>query len=113
MAELQGLQLSIDAFRQRGIRIAGVVVDSEAQNAAVVRSLGLTYPILSDPDLRAIDAFGLRHRGQGPDGRDIAYSASVLLDGDGTVRWAAVTDNYRRRPTPADVLAAADATLGK
>jgi hypothetical protein len=47
--------------------------------------------------------------GAGPDGGDIAHPASVLIGGDGIVRWTSVTDNVRRRPTPATVLAAVDA----
>jgi peroxiredoxin len=54
----------------------------------------------------------LRHPGAGPDGHDIAHSASVLIDRDGVVRWAFVTRNVRVRPTPADVLAAIDALPG-
>jgi alkyl hydroperoxide reductase subunit AhpC len=78
-------------------------------NAALARDAGLAYPILADPELHAIDAYGLRHAGAGPGGHDIAYSASVLVDAAGVVRWQTVTDNFRRRPLPATVLAAVDA----
>ena len=108
MSELQGLQLSLDEFRKRGCALAGVVVDPPATNATLARDVGLTYPILADPELHAIEAYGLRHKGAGPDGHDIAYSASVLIDADGVVRWRLVTDNFRRRPLPATVLAAVD-----
>jgi peroxiredoxin len=109
VSELQGLQLSIDEFRRRHCALAGVVVDSVDTNATLARQVGLTYPVLADPALAAIDAYGLRHPGGGPDGHDIAHSASVLIDADGVVRWTSVTDNVRRRPTPATVLAAVDA----
>lgn len=89
--------------------IAGVVVDPPETNATLTRQAGLTYPILADPTLAAIDAYGLRQPRAGPDGHDIAHSASVLIDADGIVRWTSVTDNVRRRPTPATVLAAVDA----
>ena len=82
-----------------------------ATNAALARDAGLDYPILSDPGLHAIDAYGLRHAGAGPDGQDIARPASVLVDGAGIVRWTSVTDNFRVRPTPAEVLAVLDALL--
>jgi peroxiredoxin len=55
-----------------------------------------------------IDAYGLRHAHGGPDGQDIAHSASVLIDRDGIVRWTFVTPNLRVRPLPSDVLAAID-----
>jgi len=99
----------MDALRERGTAVAGVVVDDPATNADLARTAKLDYPILSDPNLRAIDAYGLRHAGAGPDGGDIAHSASVLVDGSGVVRWTFVTQNYRVRPTPAEVLAAIDA----
>jgi peroxiredoxin len=85
-----------------------VVVDPVATNAEVVRAAGLEFPILSDPDLRMIDAYGLRHVAA-HDGQDIALSASVLLDAHGIVRWTKVTRNFRVRPTPTEVLAAIDA----
>jgi peroxiredoxin len=96
-------------LRKRGCAIAGIVVDAPETNADLARDAGLAYPILSDPDLRAIDAYGLRHAGAGPDGHDIAHSATVLVDGAGIVRWTFVTRNLRVRPTPADVLGAIDA----
>jgi peroxiredoxin len=89
------------------VTVAGVVVDPVETNAQLVRDAGLGYPILSDPDFRLIDAYGLRHR-EGHDGHDIALSASVLIDGDGVVRWTYVTSNLRFRPKAGEVLAAVD-----
>jgi peroxiredoxin len=109
VSELQGLQLHIDALRERGCAVAGVVVDPPETNAELARDADLHYPILSDPDLHTIDAYGLRHVAAGPDGNDIADSASVLIDGAGVVRWTFVTRNFRVRPTPSEVLTAIDA----
>jgi len=89
------------------VAIAGVVVDSVETNAQLVRDAELEYQILSDPDFRLIDAYGLRHR-EAHDGHDIALSASVLVDGNGIVRWTYVTSNVRFRPTASDVLTAVD-----
>jgi peroxiredoxin len=108
VTELQGLQLSLGALRGRGCALAGVVVDPPETNAQLARDAGLEYPILSDPDLRTIDAYGLRHAGGGPDGHDIAHPATVLVDGSGVVRWTSVTWNVRVRPIASDVLAAVD-----
>jgi peroxiredoxin len=99
----------MDELHARGCKVAGVVVDPPATNADLVRQAGLAYPILSDPDLRTIDAYGLRHEHGGPDGAAIARSASVLVDAGGVVRWTFVTTNIRVRPTADDVIAAVDA----
>jgi len=109
VTELQGLQLNIEAIRKRGCTIAGIVVDAPETNAELARNADLHFPILSDPGLHIADAYRLRHAGGGPDGQDIAHSATVLVDAAGIVRWTFVTHNFRVRPTPTDVLAAIDA----
>jgi peroxiredoxin len=91
--------------------VLAVVVDPVATNAELARTAGLEFPILSDPELRVIDAYGLRHVAA-HDGRDIALSATVLIDADGVVRWTTVTRNVRVRPAPEEVLAAIDAQVG-
>jgi peroxiredoxin len=87
--------------------VLGIVVDPVETNAQLARDADLDFPVLSDPDLHTIDAYGLRHP-SGHDGRDIALSASVLLDANGIVRWTHVTRNFRVRPLPAEILAAID-----
>jgi peroxiredoxin len=68
--------------------------------------LGLNFPLLSDPKAEVIRRYGLFHaKGHGDD--DIARPADILLDGQGTVRWAMFTDNFRVRAHPDVLLAAA------
>jgi peroxiredoxin len=95
-------------FEARGTKVAGVVVDPVETNAGLARSAGIAFPILSDPALELIDAFGLRHVAA-HDGKDIALSTSVLVDGEGVVRWTYVARNVRLRPEPEAILAAIDA----
>lgn len=68
---------------------------------------GITF--LSDPDGKLIDLLGLRHKGAGPGGLDIAQSASFIFQPDGTLLWHKLAPNYRVRPEPDEVLAAYDA----
>lgn len=73
----------------------------------MVQANGITFPVLSDPDLTAIKAYDLVHAGQGEDGRDIARPAEFLLDSSGTVRWVNLTENYWVRARPEKILEAA------
>jgi peroxiredoxin len=98
----------MDAVRERGASIVGLVVDSVETNATLARDAEIGFPVLSDPDLHVIDAYGLRHVAA-HEQQDVSHSASVLVDGDGIVRWVFVTRNVRVRPLPSDVLAAIDA----
>ena len=68
---------------------------------------GLTFPLLADPELTVIDAWGLRHEGGNPFGGDISRPAIFILDEDGRILWRAFTENWRVRPTPEDIFAEA------
>lgn len=74
-------------------------------------SAGGQFEFLSDADGRLLDLFGLRHEKGRYDGVDIAQSASFLIDATGHLVWQRVADNYRVRPHPKEILAAADEKL--
>ena len=70
------------------------------------RELTLTFPLLSDEDEAVIKRYGLLHaKGNGE--LDISRPANLLLDGQGTIRWATFTDNLRVCVPPEAVLEAA------
>jgi peroxiredoxin len=105
MSELQGLQSRIEDFRKAGAQIVAVSPDEVDQNRQVTEWLGLEFPVLSDRDLAATDAFGLRHAGASPDGKDLPRPATFILEG-GAIRWRDLTESYRIRPRPDAVLEA-------
>ncbi len=110
MSELHGLQLRASDFEAAGAKLVAVSVDSVELNRGVVERLGLSFPILSDPEFAAVDAFGLRHEKGSPFAEppltgDIARPAVYVID-DGVIRWRDLTDSYRVRVDPDDVLAA-------
>ncbi len=82
-----------------------ISVDSPEENARVIEKLRLGFPILSDPKLKVIDAFGLRHVG-GMMGQDISRPAVFILDESGKVLWKKLTDSYRIRVRPQELLQA-------
>ena len=107
MTELHGLQSSIEEFRARGVEVVAISPDSVEQNRGVADRLGLEFSILSDPELATIETFGLVHAGAGPGGGDIPRPASFLIR-EGVVRWRDLTDNWRVRPRPREILARVD-----
>jgi peroxiredoxin Q/BCP len=106
MSELQGLQLSLPEFRREGVTVMGVSVDPPERNREVVEQHGFAFALLSDPQGRAMDAFGVRHEKAGLQGEDVARPATFVLAG-GAVRWRNLTENWRARPHADEVLAAA------
>lgn len=57
------------------------------------------FPLLSDPDFEAIDAFGVRHVGAGPGGRDTSRPAYFIVDREGQIAWAHVGRTPTDRPS--------------
>lgn len=70
--------------------------------------LGLEYPILSDVDRQVITAFGLVHSGASIDGGDIARPAIFIIGPDGRVKWRSLTENWRVRVRPDELVDALD-----
>ncbi|MGH0028935.1 MAG: peroxiredoxin family protein [Myxococcota bacterium] len=105
MTALDGLQERIADFETLDARIVAVSPDSVEQNRGVAGRLGLGFPILSDPDLALTKELGLLHAGGGPppDFADIPRPAVFIVQ-DGTVRWRALTDNWRIRVRPDPLL---------
>jgi peroxiredoxin len=83
-------------------------VDTPEQSKKLADDRGYAFPILSDAERRVIREYDLVHPGGGPGGADIARPAEFLLDANGIIRWVNLTESYRIRPKPEDILAVID-----
>ena len=68
----------------------------------------IEYTLLSDPDHRVIDRYGLLNEGALPD-RTIPHPTTYVIDRDGVVRWKMTETDYRVRPENEDILRALEA----
>lgn len=84
-----------------------ISVDSPDLSADLCRKAGYTYTFLSDPDAKVIKRYDLLHPSAGVDGHDIARPAEFLLDSSGVVQWVNLTEDFRVRATPEQMLKAA------
>ena len=99
------MQSRLNENRAQGGKVVAICADSVEKNLDVSRQQKLFFPILSDLDLTATDAYGLRHKKGNPmEGRDISRPAIFLLDAEGIVRWRYLTDNWRVRVRPEEVV---------
>lgn len=70
----------------------------------------INFPLLSDPDHRTIDAYGLHDPAyDGGKFAGIPHAAVYVIDKKGIVTWAKVESNYRERPANAEIRAALNA----
>lgn len=104
------MQRTSSALDERGVEVVAISSDPPADGARLRERLGLTFPVLSDPGLEAIDAYGVRHASGHPmEGGDIARPAAFLVDRDGHIVWRELTDDWRVRLRPQRVLEVVDA----
>lgn len=97
------MQSRLNDIKNLNAVVFAISVDSPEDSKKVVEANNLGFPILSDPDLKAIDAFGLRHEGAGM-GKDVARPAVIIIDKEGKIAWKSLTDNWRVRVRPETVL---------
>lgn len=99
------MQSHLDEIHSAGFDVVAICVDPVEKNAEVAAKQGLTFPLLHDGDLKAIDAFSLRHV-DGGFGQDIARPGVFIADSQGRIQWRRLTDNWRVRLRPAEILEA-------
>ncbi len=129
MTELETWETLQPALRQRRAVLVAVSPQTPRQNGFTADQHRLTFPLLSDPACALAEAFGMAYAVPPP---TQAYFRSILinvplmngdhswrlplpgtfvLDRHGVVQLAQAYADHRRRPDPADTLAALDALL--
>jgi peroxiredoxin len=98
----------------RGIQVVTVSTDKPEAIRAGHGKHKLQAVMLSDPDLAITDRFGLRNQAiqSGPPGRPQPVPTTLLVDGEGTVRWMDQSENYQKRSDPEYLLGAIQTHLG-
>ena len=87
-----------------GAEVVAVSIDTNEESARLADGLGLEFPILSDVQEEAIRTWGLVHENGKPGGGAISRPAIFLVEPDGTISWRRLTDDYRVRLRPEELL---------
>jgi peroxiredoxin len=98
------------------VALWGISVDTAEQTRGFVEKIAtdgrgrIAFPLLSDPQRRVIDAYGLqdpRYLKQRREG--IPYPAAYVIDKAGRVAWSRIDIEYQQRPPNREIRAALDA----
>ena len=131
-AELIAFEGMSTELKKRGISIVALSKDTPDEAAVHKSRDGLSFPLLSDPDLKVIRAYGLEHHkalGQTKNPKStiggiplglapfnfqaMAIPTTLLIDEIGTIRWIDQTDDYRLRSSNQRILEAVEAAFGE
>ncbi|WP_434969893.1 redoxin domain-containing protein [Microbacterium sp. bgisy207] len=93
--QLELYQQEYDEFASRGIRLLGISVDSIYSHGAWAAVRGIRYPLLSDfqPRGETARAYNVWRNADGHSER-----AVYLVDADGIIRWAHVSERLKELP---------------
>ena len=81
-----------------------ISVDTPEVSRDLCKKAGYTYTFLSDAKAEIIRRYDLLHPGAGTDGQDIARPAEFLLDSSGVIRWVNLTEDFRVRARPEQII---------
>ena len=102
--QLPELEKFIPQFEKAGAVVYGISVDSHHSNAAFARSLGLSFPLLSDWKHEASAAYGVMLPDAGYSSR-----ATFVIGKDGRLLWREISESINAKeqiPSPERALAA-------
>jgi peroxiredoxin len=89
------------------VKPVAISVDTPELSRNLCQKAGYTYTFLSDSKAEVIRRYDLLHPGAGINGQDIARPAEFLLDSSGVIRWVNLTEDFRVRARPEQIIEAA------
>jgi peroxiredoxin len=107
MIELGQLEGQWQELEKKKVRV--LVVSVEGRKAAEATQAQFPHlVVVSDAQHQLTEAAASIHPHAGPDGGDTAAPTTLLIDGNGKVRWTFRPDRILVRLSPSQVLAAID-----
>jgi hypothetical protein len=100
------LQEKKAAFEKDGLKVASVSYDSVDILKSFGDRVGITFPMLADPDSKIIRDFGILNESM-PTGNPtygVPYPGSYVIDARGIVQSKYFTPDYKERYTGGDIL---------
>jgi peroxiredoxin len=104
--QLQGLEADRAAIEATGVQLIALSYDTVETQAQAAAKLGLSFPLLSDPGSRTIDAYGIRNHEARGKGLGIPHPAIFVVDEAGKIRAKLMEESYRDRPSSEAIQAA-------
>lgn len=108
MTQLVQLQKAIEELEAANIQVVGISYDSVDVLAKFTKKHQITFPLLSDPDSKVIDAYGVRNERARDSQAGIPNPITIIVDGDLKIR-AHLPGNVFRRHTTKQLIDAAQA----
>ncbi len=103
------LQADLAKIEAAGIRVVGISYDSPAVLKKFSDGQKITFPLLSDPDSKTIEAYHIRNPAARGKAEGTPEPGTFLVDPKGIVRAKLFLEGFRSRHTTEELIEAARA----
>jgi peroxiredoxin Q/BCP len=103
------LQRDLKSIEDAGVQLVGISYDDPAVLKKFSDRSKITFPLLSDPESRTIDAYHIRNAAAKGKAAGVPNPGTFLLDRDGVIRAKLFLEGYRDRHTSEALVEAARA----
>ena len=101
------MQRDLKSIEDAGVQVVGISYDSPEVLKRFCDRAKITFPLLSDPDSKMIDAYHIRNEAAKGKAVGVPNPGTFLLDQGGVIRAKLFLDGYRDRHTTAALVEAA------
>jgi peroxiredoxin Q/BCP len=101
------LQRDIKSIEEAGVQIVGISYDSPDVLKRFSERQKITFPLLSDPESKTIEAYHIRNEAARGKAEGVPHPGTFVLDREGVIRAKLFLDGYRDRHTTAALVEAA------
>ena len=97
------------SIENAGIELVGISYDSPAVLKTFSERAKITFPLLSDPDSKTIEAYHIRNEAAKGKAVGVPHPGTFILDRHGVIRAKLFLEGYRERHTTEALITAAKA----
>ena len=103
------MQRDLKSIEDAGVQVVGISYDSPEVLKRFCERAKITFPLLSDPDSKTIDAYHIRNEAARGKAEGVPNPGTFILDREGVIRSKLFLDGYRQRHTTEALIEAAKA----
>ena len=103
------LQRDLKSIEDAGVQIVGISYDEPKVLKTVSDRMKITFPLLSDPESKTIDAYHIRNEAAKGKAEGVPHPGTFILDREGVIRAKLFLEGYRDRHTTEALIKAAKA----
>jgi peroxiredoxin len=107
--QLVQLQRDLKAIEDAGIQLVGISYDDPPVLKRFADRSRITFPLLSDPGSKTIDAYHIRNQAAQGRAQGVPNPGTFIVDGAGIIRAKLFLEGYRDRHTTEALIKAAEA----